>query len=62
MKSCASCNQRKHMGTARLTKSGNDADVTQKTDKPLHYKSQILFESDTFFCNNILLDLAKYIH
>ena len=25
-------------------------------------KSEILFKSDTFFCNNILLDLAKYIH
>ena len=23
-------------------------------------KSQILFESDTFFCNNILLHIAKY--
>ena len=45
----------------RLTKSGNDADVMQ-TDKPSHYKSQILFKLDTFFCNNILLDLAKYIH
>ena len=26
------------------------------------HKSHILFESDTFIYNNILLDLAKYIH
>ena len=45
----------------RLTKLGNNADVTQ-TDKPSQHKSQIHFESDTFICNNILLHLAKYIH
>ena len=43
------------------SKSGNNADVMQM-DKPSHYKSQIHFESDTFIYNNILLDLAKYIH
>ena len=61
MKSCASCNQRRDTSATRLTKSGNDADVTQ-TDKPSHYKSQIHFESDTFLCNNIYLHLDKYIH
>ena len=34
-------------------------DVTQ-CHKPSHYKSQILFKSDAFFCNNILLHIDKY--
>ena len=59
MSSCASCNQHKHMGTARLTKSGNDADVTQ-TDKPLH--SQVLnsIRIRHILLQHILLHLAKY--
>ena len=40
------------------SKSGNDADVTNLRIN----MSQILFELDTFIYNNILLDLAKYIH
>ena len=40
------------------SKSGNDADVTNLRIN----MSQILFKSDTFIYNNILLDLAKYIH
>ena len=40
------------------SKSGNDADVTNLRIN----MSQILFESDTFIYNNILLDPAKYIH
>ena len=46
-------------GATRLTKSGNDAQVTPNLR--IH-KSQILFESDTFICKHILLDIAKYIH
>ena len=49
----------RHMGATRLTKSGNDAEVT--TNLRI-YKSQILFESDTFIWKHILLDIAKYIH
>jgi len=59
MSSRARCNQRRHMGTTRLTKSGNDAEVTRSTNLPIN-KSQILFESDTYIGNNISLDIAKY--
>ena len=61
MKSSARCNQHRHMGMTRLTKSGNDAEVTHHTNLRI-LKSQILFESDTFICKHILLDIAKYIH
>jgi len=43
----------------RLTKSGNDAEVTHHTNLRI-YKSQIPFESDTYIGNNVSLDIAKY--
>ena len=36
--------------------------MMRMSHKPSQHKSQIHFESDTFIYNNILLDLAKYIH
>jgi len=47
------------MSATQLTKSGNDAEVTHSTNLRI-YKSQILFESDTFIWKHILLDIAKY--
>ena len=60
MKTCACCNQHRDTSTMRLTKSGNDAEVTHSTNLRIH-KSQVQFESDTYICNNILLNSAKYI-
>jgi len=45
MKSSARCNQHRHMGMTRLTKSGNDAEVTHHTNLRI-LKSQILFVSN----------------
>ena len=52
MKACTTCNQCRgpYASATRLTKSGNDMDVTQH-HKPSHHKSHIPFESDTFLCN-----------
>jgi len=55
----ARCNQQAYGRATRLTKSGNDVEVTTNL---CIYKSQILFESDTFIWKRILLDIAKYIH
>jgi len=41
-------------GATRLTKSGNDAEVTHSVNLRIN-KSQILFESDTYIWNNIQL-------
>jgi len=44
------------MSATRLTKSGNDTEVTNLRIN----KSQIPFELDTYIGNNISLDIAKY--
>ena len=63
MKACATCNQRRgpYASATRLTKSSNDADVTQ-TDKPSHSQVSNSFRIGHILLQHVLLHSAKYYH
>ena len=58
---CELQSAQRHMGTTRLPNPVTTCMSRKRTNLCIN-KSQIQFESDTFIYNNILLDLAKYIH